>query len=92
MKEYTFLIFIFIWLILVVSRIFSKKEIENYFTIIKNKKFIILGDRIFYSKSLMNFCIIIFYITFGFTELKIEYFILHILILIFTTLKFRRSV
>jgi|GEM_PF-2266359 len=91
MKEYTFIIFIFIWISLILRNFLTRKKSENFLILLKNKEFTITCDKIFYSTNLINICFILFYIGFGFTELKLEYFILHLLIFIITTIKFKKN-
>lgn len=91
METNTFFSIIFIWVILILSFFLTKKENRKYVIILKTNKFIIIGDKLFYSLNLIDISLILFYIVFGYTELDFKYFILHILIFIISTLKIKKN-
>ncbi|KIX21543.1 hypothetical protein SY27_07535 [Flavobacterium sp. 316] len=89
MKTNTFILILFIWIVLLLSSFLVKKEKKKHVTILKTNGFIIIGDKVFYSVTLINIFFILFYIIFGYTELDFKYFILHLLIFIISTMKFK---
>lgn len=80
-------IFIVIWLILVTAKLSKLNKVEDYTEILKLKKFTFFGLRVFYQLKLINTSLLVFYVVFGFTELDLIYFILHLLLFILATMK-----
>lgn len=87
----TYIIIIAIWFILLFTKFLKLNKSEDYIVILKLDKFTILGLKLFYSFKIINISTLLFYVAFGFAELDFNYFILHFLIFIITTLKIKKN-
>ncbi|MBF02422.1 MAG: hypothetical protein CMP76_03910 [Flavobacterium sp.] len=83
-------IFIFIWIVLLLSYFNKKSKPDDYIVLFSLKTFTVYGLKYYFTLKLIPIALLLFYILFGWEELSLGFFILHIFVFLFTLLKVER--
>ena len=83
-------IFIIIWIVLLLSHFSKKSKLEDYIVLFSWNAFTLYGLKYYFTLKLIPIALLLFYILFGWEELSLGFFILHIFVFLFALLKVER--